>query len=50
MRENVNTIGFGLGFVAFVWGLGQWSNALAAVVAGALVMGLTVYPYLKRKG
>jgi uncharacterized membrane protein YjjP (DUF1212 family) len=48
LHENVNLMGFLAGFVAVAWGIGQWSAPLAAVVAGAIVMGLTAYPYLRK--
>lgn len=47
----MNGLLFVAGFATFVAGLASWSGALAAVVAGALVMGLAAYPYLRvRKG
>lgn len=51
LLENIGTLLFAVGFVAFVSGVASWSKPLAAVAAGVLLMGLSVVPYLrKRKG
>lgn len=50
LGENVNALLFVAGFGAATWGLAHWSAPLAAVAAGVVVMGLSAFPYLRRKG
>lgn len=35
------------GFVALVYGVGQWSSAAAWTVAGGLLLAVAVWPVLK---
>ena len=46
--SNVNAWIFLAGFGVFVAGVSSYSRPLAAVVAGALLMLLSVWPYLRR--
>lgn len=48
VRGQVRSLLFLSGFVAFVWGISQWSVPGAAVVAGGMVMGLTAAPFVRR--
>jgi len=51
VQQQPNTVLFLAGFVSFVTGIASWSVPVAAVVAGALVMAVAAYPYLRtRKG
>lgn len=47
MASNLNGATFVVGFAAMSYGLASWSIPLAAVVAGVVLMGLAVYPFLR---
>jgi hypothetical protein len=48
VRKNPSLAIFVVGFVAFSGGLVAYSGRFAAVVGGALLMLVAVYPYLDR--
>ncbi len=51
LSQNVNALIFMAGFVSLVAGLSSYSWALAAVVAGGLLMLVGAAPYVRpRKG
>lgn len=48
LLANVNALIFLVGFGVFIAGMSAYSGALAAVVAGALLMLMGTWPYLRR--
>ena len=48
MSSNLNGLLFLMGLSLCVAGVGQWSRPLAAVVAGAVLMALSVAKYLPK--
>ena len=48
LMVNANTAAFLLGFIAFCVGLWHLHPAAAGLGGGGLLMGLGLYPYLRR--
>jgi putative effector of murein hydrolase LrgA (UPF0299 family) len=47
LLENLNLIGFAVGLVLLYAGLSAWWVPAANIVAGAVLMAVTVWPYLR---
>lgn len=49
LAQNVNLVLFLCGFGALYVGIASLSLAVANIVAGSLVMGVSAFPYLKAR-
>ena len=49
LAGNQNLLVFGTGFVVCLAGIGAYSEPLARVVAGVILMAIAVYPLLRAK-
>lgn len=49
LLENVNAILYLLGVIILCAGVAGWSRPGAAVVAGVVLMGTALWPYLHRR-
>lgn len=49
MRNNLNTLVFLAGFAVFEAGAFMVSPPMGSMVGGVILMGIGVYPYLRRR-